>query len=128
MPKIHVFALNNQAIKAIEFNYSYYFAMLDRSLRSDQVEKEGERYMYLDGFFGPAGCTFWQYYFPKLSANLRKIDLIPKWVETGFARVEAWNLEKCDKAQELLASARTLYVSASCNELLNRQLENSMFR
>lgn len=115
--KIHVAALNNQAIEVIEFNYSYYLDMFvqwqfGRSLRSNLVEDENERRMYLDGFFGPAGYTFWQYYFPKLSANLRKIGiyLIPKWVDIGFAKVEDWNLEKCDKAQELLASGRTLSV------------------
>ncbi|KAI0174935.1 cytochrome P450 [Pestalotiopsis sp. NC0098] len=117
LPKLHEAALGSRPIEIIEFNYSYYLDtfvqwQFGHSLRSNLVENEKERRLYLDGFFGPAGFTFWQYYFPNLSANLRRIGIyiIPKWVDTGFAEVEKWNLDKCDKAQELLASGQDLAI------------------
>jgi cytochrome P450 len=66
--------------------------------------------MYLDGFFSISHYTFWQYYFPNVANMLRKVGiyLIPRWVDVSFGKVEEWNLEKCDRAQELLASGQPL--------------------
>ena len=115
LPLLHKAALESKAIEIIEFNYSYFLDtfvqwQFGRSLRSNLVEDETERRMYLDGFFGPAGFTFWQYNFPNFANTLRKLGvyLIPKWVDAAFAAVENWNLEKCDRAQQLLASGEFL--------------------
>lgn len=77
-----------------------------RTNASNFLDDEKERKMYLTGFFATHNYVFWQYYFPKLTQALNKINifLIPKWVLTGFDAIEQWNLEKCDKAQQQLAS------------------------
>ena len=115
LPILHKAALDCRSIEVLEFHYSYFLDVFvqwqfGRSLRSNLIEDEDERRMYLDGFFGPAGFTFWQYYFPNFSAALRRLGiyLVPKWVDDGFAKVEAWNLEKCDRAHKLLVSAEPL--------------------
>ncbi|KAK4942004.1 hypothetical protein LTR10_018185 [Elasticomyces elasticus] len=111
LPLLYEAALSDKAIEVVEFNYSYYLDtfvqwQFGRSLRSNLIENEEERRMYLDGFFGISKFTFWQYYFPHLSSTLRKLGiyLIPRWVDTGFQEVEDWNMAKCDKAQQLLAT------------------------
>lgn len=85
---------------------------LGQSLRSNLVEDEKERRFYLDGFLGISRYTFWQYHFPKLISILDKvgIHLIPTSVINAFGWVEDWNMEKCDKAQQLLASGNELSV------------------
>ncbi|EWZ28403.1 hypothetical protein FOZG_17888 [Fusarium oxysporum Fo47] len=40
---------------------------------------------------------------PDLTTGLKRIGLIPKKVDSGFHDIEQWNLEKCDKAQQLTA-------------------------
>ncbi|KAJ0130432.1 hypothetical protein HZ326_26464 [Fusarium oxysporum f. sp. albedinis] len=37
------------------------------------------------------------------TTGLKRIGLIPKKVDSGFHDIEQWNLEKCDKAQQLIA-------------------------
>ncbi|KAK5057853.1 hypothetical protein LTR84_011854 [Exophiala bonariae] len=115
LPLMHTAASTGRPIEIIEFNYSYFLDtfvqwQFGRSLRSNLVEDEQERRMYLDGFFGISHYTFWQYYFPKLSSGLRKVGiyLIPQWVDIGFQKVEDWNLDKCDRAQQLLASGEAI--------------------
>lgn len=115
IPLIHKAATKNEAVEVIELSYSY---LLDtfvqwqfgRSLGSNLVEDVKERRLYLDGFLGIAEYTFWQYHFPGLVSMLQKIGLhlIPKSVLSAFESVEDWNLEKCDKAQQLLASGKRL--------------------
>lgn len=111
LPLLSAAASEDKPIEAIEFNYSYFLDtfvqwQFGQALRSNLVEDEKERRLYLDGFFGPASFTFWQYEFPNFAMMLRKfgIYLIPKWVDAGFQAVEDWNLEKCDRAQQLLAA------------------------
>ncbi|KAK5048689.1 hypothetical protein LTR84_005780 [Exophiala bonariae] len=81
-----------------------------RSLGSNLIEDLAERKMYFDGFFSPGPYTFWQYYFPDLARVLRTVGiyLIPRWVDTHFKAIEDWNLDKCDRAQQLLARHETL--------------------
>ena len=96
-------------IEVMDLTYSY---LLDtfvqwqfgRSIASNLVENEKERRFYFDGFLGVAEYTFWQYHFPWLVKMLQTIGiyLIPKSVLRAFESVEAWNLEKCDQAQQLL--------------------------
>ncbi|KAJ5951947.1 cytochrome P450 [Penicillium vulpinum] len=115
LPLVYKAATENKAIEVIELSYS---CLLDtfvqwqfgRSLGSNLVEDEKERRMYLDGFLGVSEYTFWQYHFPGLISTLQKIGihLIPKSVVSAFELVENWNLEKCDKAQQLLASGKQL--------------------
>ncbi|KAK5203322.1 hypothetical protein LTR41_010965 [Exophiala xenobiotica] len=66
--------------------------------------------MYLDGFFAPSEYTFRQYEVPEFANILRHVGifLIPKWVDVRFKAIEDWNLDKCDKAQQLLASEKDL--------------------
>lgn len=131
LPILHKAAQNREPVEMIEFNYSYYLDtfvqwQFGRTLRSNLIEDEKERRMYLDGFFGLAGFTFWQYYFPKFAAFLRKfaIHLIPKWVDEGFAKVEDWNLDKCDRAHRLLLSGEPL--AAEDNPAVFEQAMKSM--
>lgn len=115
LPLIHKASAGSKAIEVIDLTYSY---LLDtfvqwqfgRSLGSNLVENEQERRFYLDGFLGISKYTFWQYHFPRLLTTLSKfgINLIPKSVLTAFEGVEGWNLEKCDQAQQLLASGKQL--------------------
>ncbi|OQE44575.1 hypothetical protein PENCOP_c002G07222 [Penicillium coprophilum] len=115
LPLVYKASTENKAIEVIELSYS---CLLDtfvqwqfgRSLGSNLVEDEQERRMYLDGFLGISGYTFWQYHFPTLISILQKIGihLIPKSVLSAFESVESWNLEKCDQAQQLLASGKQL--------------------
>lgn len=109
LPLLQDIARRGQSIEVIELNYSYFLDtfvqwQFGKSLGSNLVENETERRMYLDGFFGIAEYTFWQYNFPNLTAWLAKIGihLIPKSVWGGFAKVEDWNLMKCDSAYDLL--------------------------
>ncbi|QKD56843.2 cytochrome P450 [Fusarium oxysporum Fo47] len=67
--------------------------LFGRLLSRNLTENQKERRLYLDGFFAAAPYTFWQY----------EIGLIPKKVDSGFHDIEQWNLEKCDKAQQLTA-------------------------
>lgn len=82
-----------------------------RSLGSNLLEDSKERKLYLDGFFAPYPFLFWLYYFPKLANFLRKVGiyLVPQSVDTKFGAAEDWNLEKCDSAQQLLASSEPLH-------------------
>ncbi|KAL2820122.1 cytochrome P450 [Aspergillus granulosus] len=115
IPLIREAATKDKPLEVLELNYSY---LLDtfvqwqfgRSLRSNLVEDEKERRFYLDGFLGISKYTFWQYEFPGLVDMLRKVGiyLIPKSVLSAFEAVENWNLEKCDQAQQLLASKQHL--------------------
>ncbi|PWY63982.1 cytochrome P450 [Aspergillus eucalypticola CBS 122712] len=115
LPLLYNAANLNKPVEVLELNYSY---LLDtfvqwqfgQSLRSNLVEDEKERRFYLDGFLGISKYTFWQYEFPGLINMLQKIGihLIPKSVINAFEGVENWNLEKCDQAQQLLASREQL--------------------
>ncbi|KAB8278900.1 cytochrome P450 [Aspergillus minisclerotigenes] len=117
LPLIHKAASEDKPIEVMDLTYAY---LLDtfvqwqfgRSLASNMVENEKERRFYFDGFLGVAKYTFWQYYFPRLVAVLQKfgVYLIPKSVQSAFEDVEGWNLEKCDQAQQLLASGKQLSV------------------
>ncbi|KAJ5798629.1 cytochrome P450 [Penicillium pulvis] len=117
LPLIYNASIENQPIEVMDLTYAY---LLDtfvqwqfgRSIASNLVEDEKERRFYLDGFLGVAEYTFWQYHFPRLVTMFQKIGiyLIPKKVLAAFEGVEKWNLEKCDKAQELLASGKDLAV------------------
>ena len=111
LPLLYKACLESKSIEMTEFKYSYFLDtfmqwQFGHSLRSNLLKDDRERRMYLDGFFGPAGFTFWQYNFPNFSNALRKlgVHLIPKWVDAGFALVEDWNLDKCDRAKQLLVS------------------------
>ena len=115
IPLLHKAAKSGQPIEAIEFNYSYFLDtfvqwQFGKAFSSNLVEDETERRMYLDGFFGVADHTFWQYNFSKLTSALRRIgiNIIPETVIDGFAAVEDWNLRKCDQSHQLLASGKPL--------------------
>lgn len=102
-------------LEIIELNYSYFLDafthwQFGRSIGSNLVQDLNERRLYLDGFFSISHFTFWQYHFPRLANNLRRIGiyLIPKWVDAGFQAVEDWNLQKCDEAQQLLVSKQNI--------------------
>jgi hypothetical protein len=117
LPLIHKASTEDKPIEVMDLTYAY---LLDtfvqwqfgRSIASNLVENEKERRMYFDGFLGVAEYTFWQYHFPRLVTMLQKIGiyLIPKSVLAAFEEVENWNLEKCDQAQQLLASGKPLSV------------------
>ncbi|KAJ5125744.1 cytochrome P450 [Penicillium atrosanguineum] len=117
LPLIYKASTEDKPIEVMDLTYSY---LLDtfvqwqfgRSLASNLVEDEKERRFYLDGFLGVAEYTFWQYHFPRLVAMLQKVGfyLIPKSALNAFEGVEKWNLEKCDQAQQLLASGKQLTV------------------
>jgi hypothetical protein len=117
LPIIHKAATGDKPIEVMDLTYAY---LLDtfvqwqfgRSIASNLVENEQERRFYFDGFLGVAEYTFWQYHFPGLVSMLQKLGmhLIPKSVLRAFEGVENWNLEKCDQAQQLLASGKTLSV------------------
>ncbi|KAF9891228.1 hypothetical protein FE257_004792 [Aspergillus nanangensis] len=115
LPMLQKAAAENKPVEVLEMNYAYSMDTFvhwqyGRSLGSNLIEDEKERRLYLDGFFAPYPTLFWQYYFPNLAAQLRKIGLylIPKSVDTKFGAIEAWNLDKCDRAQQLLASGKPL--------------------
>ncbi|TVY70395.1 Cytochrome P450 3A12 [Fusarium oxysporum f. sp. cubense] len=98
----------NEALEVLELFYSYSMDsfvtwQFGCKLSSNLIEDEQERRLYLDGFFAAAPYTFWQYEFPTLNTLFKKIGLIPKKVDSGFHDIEQWNLEKCDKAQKLIA-------------------------
>ncbi|KAH7145511.1 cytochrome P450 [Dactylonectria estremocensis] len=108
LPLISRAADCNEAVEVLELFYSYSMDsfitwQFGSALSSNLIEDEKERRLYLDGFFAAAPYTFWQYEFPRLSRWLKTIGLIPKKVDSGFHDIERWNLDKCDKAQKLLA-------------------------
>ncbi|KAJ4245849.1 hypothetical protein NW757_009704 [Fusarium falciforme] len=108
LPKIDAAAKGNEALEVLELFYSYSMDsfvtwQFGSKLSSNLIEDEKERRLYLDGFFAAAPYTFWQYEFPRLNSWLKLLGIIPKKVDSGFHDIEQWNLEKCDKAQELLA-------------------------
>lgn len=117
LPIIHKASVEDKPIEVMDLTYAY---LLDtfvqwqfgRSIASNLVETEKERRFYFDGFLGVAEYTFWQYNFPRLVFILQKVGvyLIPKSVLDAFEGVENWNLEKCDRAQQLLASGKELSV------------------
>lgn len=117
LPIIHKASVEDKPIEVMDLTYAY---LLDtfvqwqfgRSIASNLVENEKERRFYFDGFLGVAEYTFWQYNFPRLISMFQKIGiyLIPKNVLAAFEGVESWNLEKCDQAQQLLASGKELSV------------------
>ncbi|KAJ5004273.1 hypothetical protein K4K48_010276 [Colletotrichum sp. SAR 10_66] len=101
-------AHEGDALEVLELLYSYSMDsfvawQFGGSLSSNLIEDEQERRLYLDGFFAAAPYTFWQYRFPLLNSLFKAVGLIPKKVDSGFNDILRWNLEKCDKAQELLA-------------------------
>lgn len=115
LPLAYESAREGKSVEVLGLNYSYSMDtfvhwQFGRSLGSNFIQDGKERKMYLDGFFAPSGYTFWQYEFPDMARLMRKIGifLIPRWVDTKFNAIEDWNLEKCDKAQELLASGKEL--------------------
>lgn len=108
LPLIDGAASRSEAIEVLELLYSYSMDsfvtwQFGGSLSSNLIEDEKERRLYLDGFFAAAPYTFWQYEFPLFSRCFKALGLIPKQVDSGFHDIEQWNLDKCDKAQELLA-------------------------
>jgi hypothetical protein len=115
LPLVYDAARDDKPVEVIDLCYAY---LLDtfvqwqfgKTLRSNLVEDEKERRFYLDGFLGISEYTFWQYHFPGMTALLRVIGVhvIPKSVISAFEAVEQWNLDKCDKAHELLASRKQL--------------------
>ncbi|KFA80071.1 hypothetical protein S40288_08203 [Stachybotrys chartarum IBT 40288] len=108
LPLIDQASKKGQAIEVLELMYSYSMDsfvtwQFGGALSSNLIEDEQERRLYLDGFFAAAPYTFWQYEFPLLNRLFKAIGIIPKKVDGGFHDMEQWNLEKCDKAQELIA-------------------------
>lgn len=117
MPLIFKHASENRPLEVLDLMYAYSMDsfiqwQFGRTLGSNLIEDQKERRMYLDSFFAPSGYFFWQYYFPNLVNYLRHIGiyLIPKWVDQAFSVIEDWNLDKCDKAQQLLAKNADLDV------------------
>lgn len=115
LPILRKAVKEDRPLEVLELNYSYAMDTFiqwqyGRSLGSNLLEDEKERRVYLDGFFAPYPFLFWQYYFPRLAGFLRKVGvyLIPRMVDKKFGAIENWNLEKCDKAQQLLASGKEL--------------------
>ncbi|KIV95020.1 hypothetical protein PV10_02727 [Exophiala mesophila] len=115
LPLIFEAARAGTALEMIELDYSYFLDtfthwQFGRSIGSNLVQDLEERRLYLDGFFSISHYTFWQYQFPRLANNLRRIGiyLIPKKVDTDFQKVEEWNLQKCDEAQQLLATKQNI--------------------
>lgn len=115
LPLVNRAAVEDKAVEVLGLNYAYSMDtfvqwQFGRSLASNFIEDQQERKMYLDGWFAPSGFTFWQYEFPDFARLLRRIGiyLIPDWVDVKFKAIEDWNLEKCDKAQQLLASGEIL--------------------
>jgi hypothetical protein len=110
MPIFEDAAQNDKPVEMLNLSYAYSMDSFTNwqfgcSIGSNLVEDMEERRLYLNGFFAPALYTFWQYEFPLLNKFLKKIGLIPKKVDKDFAAIEEWNLEKCDKAQQMLAQA-----------------------
>ncbi|KAH9232506.1 hypothetical protein K456DRAFT_1838733 [Colletotrichum gloeosporioides 23] len=108
LPMIDRAAHGGDALEVLELLYSYSMDsfvawQFGGSLSSNLIEDEQERRLYLDGFFAAAPYTFWQYRLPLLNSLFKAVGLIPKKVDSGFNDILRWNLEKCDKAQELLA-------------------------
>lgn len=102
-------------IEVLGLNYAYsmdHFVQwqFGRSLASNLIGDQEERKLYMDGYFAPSRFAFWQYEFPDFQMFMRKLGvyLTPKWVDLKFAKIEDWNLEKCDRAQQLLASGDEL--------------------
>lgn len=111
LPLISKAAEHATPVEVLGLNYAYSMDtfvqwQFGRSLGSNLIEDMQEREMYLKGFFGPSNFTFWQYEFPQFANFLRNLGLylIPKWVDTAFQAIEDWNLQKCDQAQQILAS------------------------
>ena len=108
MPLLNKAAESGTAVEVLELAYSYSMDsfvawQFGNSLGSNLIGDEKERRLYLDGFFAAAPYTFWQYEFPGLNRFFKAIGLIPAKVDSGFHDLERWNLDKCDKAQALLA-------------------------
>jgi hypothetical protein len=116
LPLIRKASGEDKPVEVLGMNYSYSMDtfvqfQFGRSLGSNLLEDHKERKLYLDGFFAPYPFLFWQYYFPKLANFLRKIGiyLIPRSVDTKFGAAEDWNLQKCDSAQQLIASSEPIH-------------------
>lgn len=108
LPLIEKAAARGEAIEVLELLYSYSMDsfvtwQFGSSLSSNLIEDEQERRLYLDGFFNAAPYTFWQYEFPRLNRWMKAVGIIPKNVDSGFHDLEKWNIDRCDKAQELIA-------------------------
>lgn len=113
MPLLKGASESGDAVEVLELFYSYSMDsftawQFGNSLGSNLIGDQKERRLYLDGFFAAAPYTFWQYEFPSLNTLFKAIGLIPKKVDSGFHDLERWNLEKCDKAQELLAQGEDM--------------------
>ncbi|OJJ42395.1 hypothetical protein ASPZODRAFT_1313769 [Penicilliopsis zonata CBS 506.65] len=115
LPLLSEAARSQTPVEVLQMNYSYAMDtfvgwQFGRSLSSNMLGDARERQMYLDGFFAPYPYLFWMYYFPGLAALLRKVGvyLVPQSVDAKFGAIEDWNLEKCDRAQQLLASGKPL--------------------
>ncbi|PKY02461.1 cytochrome P450 [Aspergillus campestris IBT 28561] len=116
LPMLRKASSEDKPLEVLGMNYSYSMDtfvqwQFGRSLGSNLLEDLQERKLYLDGFFAPYPFLFWMYYFPKLANFLRRVGvyLIPKSVDAKFGAAEDWNLEKCDSAQQLLASSEPLH-------------------
>lgn len=112
---MHAAAAADKPLEVLQLNYAYSMDTFvqwqyGRSLSSNLLENDAERKMYLDGFFSPYPHIFWMYNFPEIARWLRKVGLylIPKSVDEAFGKIENWNLEKCDKAHQLLAKHEEL--------------------
>lgn len=115
LPIIRKAAAENKPVEVLEMNYAYSLDtfiqwQFGRSLASNLLQNDNERRMYLDGFFAPYPFLFWQYYFARFAGFLRNVGLclIPRSVDRKFGATEDWLLEKCDKAQQLLARGDTI--------------------
>ncbi|KAI4240465.1 MAG: hypothetical protein LQ352_007632 [Teloschistes flavicans] len=112
LPTLDSFAVKASPVEVYELNYattmdfvsSYLFGLSNDSNFILDVET---RKRFLSWYWGRSDHSFWIQELPRMTQIFRSlgINLVPKWVETANAEIEAWLRGKCKAAEESINAA-----------------------
>ncbi|KAI1620429.1 cytochrome P450 [Exophiala viscosa] len=102
-------------VEVLELNYAYamdaFMAFqFGLSLASNFIQDVQKRKWYLNDFFSRRPYLFYITETPKLLSRLAKVGvhIVPQWVDAATDALESWNLDICDRAEQLLAQGREI--------------------
>lgn len=110
LPLFQSSALTGKSMEVLSLGYaysmdsfmSYQFGL---SLGSNFIQDVKKREWYLENFFRRRPYLFWMTEVPRFVSFMEKfaIKVVPDWVHAATHELEDWQLDICDKAEELLS-------------------------
>jgi hypothetical protein len=111
LPIYQKHALTDTPLEVLDLNYGYAMDgfvtyQFGLTLGTNFIQDAEKRRWYLHRFFDRRPKQFWSTNTPKLVKTMARlgINLVPQWVDTMTAELEAWNLDLCDRAERLLSA------------------------